>query len=179
MPRTNRTWHIISPVDGQTHVVHDLKEFCDDNNLKYATMYRVMCDETKGSSCEGFYPAPEHDTAVSVSKDTTRYTLFNEGLGLCTSHSTCRATLAEESGISTQSVWRMMTGKAVSVRGWRITDDINDPALGNLKTEEPVAASPINDEYDATPDETTDVLDVPKSMMDAIDEALLPGEEDI
>ena len=142
MGARNKTWKFLD-ASGEEICVLDLVKFCKDNSLNYTSMMAVGTDPDKQATHCGYIASPNHEYVTSP-RNTTSHTLYNTVLGGITQHLTSRAKLAKQSGISAQSVWRLMSGQAVSVRGWEITTD-NDYAKDIMAD---IPAAPVQLELD-------------------------------
>ena len=119
-PRS-KTWHIETP-DMEDIEIHDLKAWCKTMNLSYPAMLKVLKDPDKLLEHDGYRAGEKQEAPGDAHESNANdaVALINDGLQSVTEASIDRKLLAEQSGISAQSVWRLMTGKAAQVRGWRI-----------------------------------------------------------
>ena len=121
MANHKRTWFFLNP-EGEEIQVNDLKEFCAINSLNYSSMYQVGSDPSKEKTHQHYQAGPSQKDETQT-KSKQKYALINEGLKLVTSFTDHRPTLAKESSISVQSIWRLISGQSKTVRGWYLVDD--------------------------------------------------------
>lgn len=132
MANKSRIYYLHNTDTGEELRVENLREFCRMNNLSYSWMYKVANDPEREKTCQGYRASHKQ----GVERDSLTYVgnsfaLVNDGLEMTTDWTDNKTHLAKQSGISKQSVWRLINGKAVNVRGWRLVrfeDDI--PSFG-------------------------------------------------
>ena len=123
-----KTWYLTAP-DATTREVHNLREFARRHDLPYERLYVVARSgnpelEVANTGWRGNPKQLEQNAANPVpARSMVPFALYNPILLRVTSFTAHRPTLAKESGISKQSIWRLCSGQAENVRGWRVSHD--------------------------------------------------------
>ena len=170
MANQKRHWIALDPNDIRVDIP-DLKKFCAEKGLTYSNMYRALSDPDKKASSYGYRAHPDQKSVTkAIAEDM--FILFNRALQRSTSYTTSRPTLAAESGISSQSVWRLISGQVKQVRGWEISNDMEKvPDFdSDIETQSIPNDTP-------SPDNDVIVHHTESQDVDSID--ILPGEEDL